>query len=217
MLPENSKGICRKCCHYSSCTRPCYPVKQFLYEKGECFERGGVLYPLHKQIPFSVCMKESDNGKNVANDEEKLLSDELESPFISFEPKLKTTGVFINRFFLRKSHKEIAQIYGISAKNAETLYRNAVKILLKNLEKLDKDGRKDIADKHYKRVYREKCNHLPKNLKWFLMANIFGLTPKEIAEIDGNTTNRNVSTAIFRFAERFKAGKVSLFDYGCIC
>ena len=157
-------------------------------------------------------MKPSDNGKDVANDEEKLLSDGLESPFRNFEPKLKITGVFIQRFFLRESYKNIANKYGISKSNARVTYSNAVNIILEELEALDQDGRKEIADNHYKKIYREKCSHMPKNMKWFLMANIFGLTPKEIAEIDGNTTNRNVSTAICRAKEHVKAGKFNLED-----
>jgi len=204
---------CKKCSHYPTCTRPCYPVKQFLKEKGEAFERSGVLYPLYKQIPLSVCMKEADNGKDVANDEEKLLSDELESPFISFKPKLKRTGVFVRRFFLRESYKDIARDFEITPENAMALYRNAVQIILEKLKHIDKDGRKDIADNHYKKMYRKKRNNIPKNMKWYVMANVFGLTPKEIAEIDGNTTNRNVSSAICRVADWVKIEEISLIEF----
>ena len=94
------KVRCDKCAHYSTCKRPCYPVEQYLREKGECFERDGVIYPLYKQIPISVYITEPKYGKLQANDEEKILSDELESPFKSFSPKLKMTYVFIHRFFL---------------------------------------------------------------------------------------------------------------------
>jgi len=103
-------------------------------------------------------------------------------------------------------------MFGISESGARVLYSNAVQKILDNLEILDNDGRKDIADKHYKKVYREKSDHLPKNQKWYLMANVFGLTPKEIAELDGKTTNKNVSSAIFRFAERDKTGNINLIE-----
>ena len=136
MLPEHLKGICKKCAHYPTCTRPCYPVKQYLYEKGEAFEKSGVLYPLHKQIPLSVCMKESHDGKEAPNDEERLLSTELESPFQTFQVKLKTTYCFIHRFFLKDSFKDIGHMLSISDKSAEVLYRAAVeKILDKLIEK----------------------------------------------------------------------------------
>jgi hypothetical protein len=208
VLKEDSKGICSKCSHFKMCETPCYPVTRYLYERGESFERGGVIYPLHKQIPISVCLKESEDGRKTANEEEKILSNQLESPFRHFEPGLKMTGIFIQRFFFRKKFKDIAEIYEISQSNARQIYSNALKIILENLKLLDKDGRKDIATNHYKKVFRNNAKKIPKNKKWWVMCNYFGLTPSEVAEIEG-TTNRNVSSAICRFDQRVRAGKVS--------
>jgi len=120
---------------------------------------------------------------------------------------MKTTGVFIHRFFLRDSYKDIAQMFGVSQSGARVLYSNAVKIILEKLEAMDQDGRKDIATKYHKKAYRDKASKMLKNKRWYLMAYVFGLTPSEIAEIDGNTTGRNVSSSICRFAGRVKSGK----------
>ena len=201
--PHSARISCKKCVHYKTCTKPCYPVEQMLKEKGECFERASILYPLHKQIPLSVCRKEADNGKDSANDEEKLLSTELESPFKSFTPRLKKTYVFIHRFFLKDDYKYIASVLGISVKAAENLYHEAVKKLMKQLEALDHDGREDVAAKHYLKVFRKK--KAPKNKRWWLMCNYFGLTPSEVAKIEG-TTGRNVSSAVCKFNAKVKAG-----------
>lgn len=48
---------------------------------------------------------------------------------------------------------------------------------------------------------------MSKNEKWYLMRQVFTLTPMEIAELDGNTTNRNVSIAICRYGQRVEKGK----------
>ena len=199
---------CKKCPHYSTCTRLCYPVKQILKEKGEAFERGGIIYPLHKQIPLSVCLKPSHDGKESPNDEEKLLSTELESPFKSFRANLKITYCFIHRFFLKDSFKDIGDMLGISNKSAEVLYREAVKKILVKLKDVDRDGRKTVAENHYKKVFRNKANNIPKNKKWWIMCNYFGMTPSEVAEME-NTTGRNVSSVICRFDAQVKAEKVT--------
>ena len=54
---------------------------------------------------------------------------------------------------------------------------------------------------------------LPKNLKWFLLAKVFGLIPQEVASIDGKTTNRNVSSAICRLAQGVWDGEVDPRQY----
>jgi hypothetical protein len=200
--------MCPKCSHYDFCKSPCYPVARNLYERGEPFEKNNVVYPLHKQIPISVCLKESKDGKDSPNNEEKILSDELESPFRHFDSKLKMTGIFIQRFFFRKKFKEIASMYEISTSNARQLYSQAQKTILKNLENLDQDGRKTVAGNHYKKMFQNNAKKIPKNKKYWIMCNYFGLTPSEVAEMEG-TTNRNVSSAICKFDQRVRAGKVS--------
>jgi len=207
MLPENSKSICKKCSHFPSCTTPCYPITRYLHEPGEVYERNAVVYPLHRQVQQSACLKPSDDGKEIANSSEKIFSDELESPFRNFSNKMMTTGIFIDRFFFRENYKDIAMKFGISESGARVLYSNAVQKILENLELLDQDGRKDIASIHYKKVFRKKAKAIPKNKRWWILCNYFGMTPQEVAEMD-RTTNRNVSAAVCRFNAQVKAGKV---------
>ena len=57
------KSICNKCSHFKTCEKSCYPVKKFLYEKGEVYERNAVVYPLHKHVQHSACLKPSDEDK----------------------------------------------------------------------------------------------------------------------------------------------------------
>jgi hypothetical protein len=102
-------------------------------------------------------------------------------------------------------------MFGISESGARVLYSNAIKMILENLELLDRDGRKDIASNYYKEVFRKKANGIPKNKKWWILCNYFGLTPAEVAAME-NTTNRNVSSAICRFDERVRAGKVNVIE-----
>jgi hypothetical protein len=123
------KSICNKCSHYETCKKPCYPVSRYLYEPGEPFEKSGVVYPLHKHVQHSACLRPSEEGKDS---DDKIFSTELESPFKSFSPRLKTTGIFIHRFFLRDSFKDIAQMFGISESGARVLYSNAVQKILEN-------------------------------------------------------------------------------------
>jgi hypothetical protein len=216
---EALKGICPGCPHFKSCKVPCSPVAKFLYEKGEPWEKKAkghngqditVSYPLHKQLPMSACLAESKDGKDSPNDEEKLLSDELGSPFSSFNPGLIRTGIFIGRFFNRQSFKELSIIYDMPPSHVRSHYSQAVKVLMKCLSILDQDERKNIADKHYKKAARNLSKNMPKNQRWYLMSRVFGLTPKEIAEIDGDTTNRNVSSAICRVERRLKSGDINL-------
>jgi DNA-directed RNA polymerase specialized sigma24 family protein len=144
-------------------------------------------------------MQPPEDGKD------NVFSNELESPFRNFTPELKQTGIFIHRFFLRDSYKDIALQFGVSESNARVQYSNAVRKILENLELLDQDERKDIASIHYKKIFRKKAKAIPKNKKWWVMVNYFGMTPSEVAEIEG-TTGRNVSSAICRFDEKVKAG-----------
>ncbi|MEJ2672471.1 MAG: hypothetical protein P8168_09790, partial [Deltaproteobacteria bacterium] len=70
---------------------------------------------------------------------------EAKSPFASFKPDLKQTGVFIDRFFNKWSYADLAVKYDTTVEGARKIYQAAVKRLLNVVEALDgKEGSRNF-------------------------------------------------------------------------
>ena len=97
------KTMCPKCSHYETCSTPCFPVAKELFKNGNVFEKNGVIFPLYNHIQFGEL--QNINKKGAITEADNFIADDVESPFRHFAPKLKMTGIFIQRFFFKKSFK----------------------------------------------------------------------------------------------------------------
>jgi hypothetical protein len=218
-------SICPKCSKYKSCKSPCYPVKQFLaednlsvYEKTGVSENGEsvtILYARSRETQQSMLSIGVDNrgDPRVSNKEQAAFSSENDSPFASFQPSLKITGIFIDKFFSNLSYADLAVKYDMSKQTAIKTYYNAVNRVLGVLEAMD---RKEFTDKRidlYKKRTKQRTGDLPKGQKWYLLNKLFGLRPSEIAEMEGlDKKSNSVRQLIIRVSDQLKAGEISLIE-----
>ncbi len=142
----------------------------------------------------------------------QVFSTENESPFASFKPQLKQTGIFIDRFFNNASYKDLAVKYDISRDAAIKIFYAATKRLMEIIEALD--GKKDLRNlDHWKKQVEKRSGSLPKGQRWFLLNKLFGLRPSEICEMEGlDKKNSTVRQLIIRVSDQLKAGEISLID-----
>ena len=213
------QGICGKCCHKSGCKIPCSPVKEYLafenravFEKTYTNEEGqqiSIIYSRPKEFNLSSFQKEGDTDKNRPNKIEMAFSTENESPFAHFEPNLKQTRLFIDRFFHKFSIEDLAIKYDLSVQRAYVYYEQAKKRVFDVLEALDSN--RPLKLDHYWKKIEERSGKLPKGQRWFLMSKVFQLTPSQIAEIEGLKNSASVSALIIRVSDQLKAGEIELF------
>jgi hypothetical protein len=105
---KSVKDICQKCCKYNTCTVPCYPIERYLERDNKRpFERSNnykiTVYSQYKQVIRSTFSRDNEKIEGrypTLSDETRGFRTENENPFSSFEPNLKLTSVFIQRFFL---------------------------------------------------------------------------------------------------------------------
>ena len=122
LLPENSSDICPRCAHYADCKTPCYPVSVYLardnlsvYEKTATNEKGQtvtLLFARSREIPESALPMTFEDSGIPADMSQRTFNTDAESPFASFNPKLKQTGVFLDRFFHGFTYGDLATKYG---------------------------------------------------------------------------------------------------------
>jgi len=137
--------LCKRCRHRSRCKAPCAPVEKYLaYGTSTPFEiylRDSVtkLCPASKRVVRrSEMVTEYDNREKASNEAQRAFSTENDTPFQDLTPRLKQTGIFIDRFFNRMPYAEIAEKYATSEHNAQCLYQNAVKRLDKTVKAMDR-------------------------------------------------------------------------------
>jgi hypothetical protein len=137
------KGVCEKCSRREGCETPCRPVELCLaqdnltvFEKtgvGENGEEITIIFARSREIPESMLPKISDKTDELID----VFTTKAESPFAGFNPDLKRTGVFIDRFFNKWSYEDLAVKYDPTVKGARDLYHLAVKRLLDVVKALD--------------------------------------------------------------------------------
>lgn len=137
------KGVCEKCSRREGCETPCRPVELCLaqdnltvFEKtgvGENGEEITIIFARSREIPESMLPKISDKTDELID----VFTTKAESPFAGFNPDLKQTGVFIDRFFNKWSYEDLAVKYDTTVKGARDLYHLAVKRLLDVVKALD--------------------------------------------------------------------------------
>ena len=199
-MTNNQQGMCGKCRKRKTCKTPCAFVEDILkFENEGVYEKTNgdsiTVYPRWREVQETVLQgKHEDSGKDRENN---IFSTEAENPFASYEPKLDRTHVFINRFFKGMSYQDIATMMDDDPERIRGLYKDSVKRLVKALEVMDK--RQAVVDdvKARLRISEKATGKLTKTQKWLLLNKVFGMLPREIAEMEG----ANVKTVCARIKD----------------
>lgn len=203
-------GACSKCSHRLTCKKPCFFVEEYLkFENRKPFERNfdefmTVIFPGSKKEVRECDLSTYEDGK-PAKENEAFFSTENESAFKSAsEPKLKQTGIFIDRFFFQMGYDELSEKYDTSLRSVMALYTNAKKRIVKTVEAMD---RVDLAKNNGAPVMKTK-----RAVQAFLLHAAFELSVSEISRLMGVS-----HTLIIRYLnttkDRLMTGEISLFDY----
>ena len=219
--------VCPKCSKFKSCKSPCFPVQQWLaednlsvFEKTAVNERGEVVQIVYarsretQQSTLSIGVDRSGDPR-LTGEEQAAFSTENENPFVSFKPRLKQTGVFIDRFFHGSSYEDLAVKYDMSAECARKTYHNAVNRLREVIKAMDTGEVPNKKVDYWKKQVEERSGSLPKGQKWYLLNKLFGLRPSEIAELEGlDKRSNSVRQLIIRVSDQLAAGEISLLKIG---
>ena len=197
---------------------PCAPVEYILkednaviYERVDHRNNRTILYASddNSRMIRESTMRGYARDKAAHNKIDGLFSTDAESPFANYSPKLKQTAIFIHRLLLGESYEEIAARFNTTADNAAKLYGKAQARILKALDLCDQH--QSIIDKaeYALQAGEEATGKLPKYVKWFLMAKCLGLTPVDIAKLEGTT--RGIVSPKIRYAyDRLITGEMKL-------
>ncbi len=212
--------VCNKCTHYKTCKKPCKPVELYLAENNHVFEKSytdkngkrvKIVFSNYKVYPESVITQEYDkSGKPDNKRTQQAFSTENESALSSFEPGLKTTGVFRDRFFLGFSYEDLGVKYGISVESARKTYHHGEQRIYKLLKDLDSKKR-DLS--YWEKMTSEKVKGMRQDVKIFLMHYVFELRPAEIQKLLNIKSLSYVSRQIKKVTGQLQSGKISLADF----
>ena len=214
------KEICQKCVHKETCTHPCRPVElhlaegnQGVFEKRYIDPASGrqmtVLYPTREKRETSMIDEFKETGI-PADKVQRTFSTLKDSPFRHFEPSLKQTGIFIDRFFNKYSNADLAVKYDVREKDAAEIYRRAVQRIMKIIMELD--ARK--SRKRRARYLDMQAGTLSDPHRWFLMARVLGMSASEISEFEGmDPKNSLVRMQLQRITNQLAAGEKNLIEF----
>jgi hypothetical protein len=213
------KGVCEKCPHWEICQTPCRPVELYLaqdnlavYEKtavGKDGKKITIVFAHGREIQESALAPVSDKTDDPVD---SPFTTETESPFASFNPSLKQTGIFIDRFFHGWSYEDLAVKYDVSVEVAQSHYFNAVQRLQAVVEAMDggKDSIRDLEP--WKRMVEERSGSFSTGVRWFLLNKLLGVRPSEIAKVEGVKDSSGVRALIIRVSDQLRCGEISLFE-----
>jgi hypothetical protein len=129
-------------------------------------------------------------------------SDVQEIAFVSTKsPRLKQTGIFIDRFFFRMSYHELAEKYQVERSAVAKLYVNAKERLVKTIEAMD---RVELAKNNGVALAA-----MPKAVRVFMLHAIFGLSNAEIGKFLG-MHHSLVHRCVTSTRDRILAGELDL-------
>ena len=169
-----------------------------------------VVFARSREIPESSLVQRKDPDFEP-EEAQQVFSTNNTNPFADFKPKLKQTGIFIDRFFNNWSHRDLAVKYEISEHSAIKIYYAAVKRLRAVLEAMDNEKEHRNLE-HWTKQVADRSGTLKKGQKWFLLNKLFGLRPSEIAEMEGMKGSSSVRQLIIRVSDQLKAGEINLID-----
>jgi hypothetical protein len=175
---------------------------------GENGEEITIIFARSREIPESMLPQVSDKTDEPID----VFTTEAESPFTSFKPDLKQTGIFIDRFLNKWSYEDLAVKYDTTAEGAKKIYHAALKRLQAVVEALD--GGKDSPHNFepWKKMVEERSGSFPAGMRWFLLNKLFQMRPAEIARMEGVKNPQGVRGMIIRVSDQLRAGEISLFE-----
>lgn len=213
------QGICQQCSHYDTCKTPCAPVAQYIsqdnlavFEKTAIGENGEEITIVFAQSKKFIRESELPRISSKTDDPiDSPFTTESESPFASFNPSLKQTGIFIDRFFHGWPYEDLAVKYDVTVEVAQSHYYNAVKRLQAVVEALDgKDGPRNFEP--WKKMVEERSGSFPTGVKWYLLNKLLNMRPAEIARMEGVKNPSAVRGLIIRVSDQLCCGEISLFE-----
>lgn len=227
MFPEDYQDMCAKCRHRNKCKEPCAFVEAILTEDNRppFYERNTtgqddtpirIIKSKNHRHEINQTNLDQYAGPAPADDDEprrqtEPFSTEAENPFVSYQPKLSQTTVFINRFFLGRPYEDIASDLEVSVDTVVSMFKRAKERLFEALYFADN---RQATIKRFESIRRRngaKFGKLTKGQRWFLMHDIFDLSVKEIADMEGATVHR-VNHAIIDATDRIKAGLATFLE-----
>lgn len=213
-----TNNMCAKCRKRQACKTPCAFVDAILRDENRpVFEKklGSnqiIARPRSQEVRESDFIHKDSSGElNSQELIDAVFSTETDSPFRTNDFKLERTQIFFRHFFKGESYEHLADVYDTDPATIRGIYSNAQKRLIYALELLDK--RLPIVNNAKSYIKRAEgiTGKLPKNQKHFLLAKLFGLTPKEIENFDG-TKQGDVSKNITYVADRLRTGEALFLD-----
>ena len=216
---NDHQGMCQKCKNRKSCKTPCAFVEAILTEGNRIYEKAGqsdiTVYPKWNEVQESVLRQKIEEDCNFMNEnnhiDAELFSTEDAMPWLHSNYGLERTKVFIMRVFEKRSWADIAMTLNTDADRVYHLFRDSTDRLIEALAVLDK-RRAVIDDVKVRLAISEKASgSMPKMHKWFLLNKVFGLLPREIAEMDGADV-KTVCGRIKDVADKVMAGQLTFMD-----
>lgn len=205
-------ACCPRCQHFENCEKPCPAVDMLAgpepYEPHE--GKFIIVHGDHREVNQShlESLDQDGDGTKIVDEYLNTLS---ESPFRHFDPSLKITGIFIDRFFYKWSYADIATKYEVKASSARGLYHHAVNRVFEVLEALDRE-KALVNFKTKAKQMEQRSGSLTKGVRWFLMNKVFGLSPPEIAKLENVKTQFLVNRQISLTYDKLIAGELDLFE-----
>ncbi len=151
---------------------------------------------------------ETDNQADI----ERMFSTDADNVFLVDEtPKATRAKVFYYHYFEGRPYSELAEIFGKSEPTIRNIYYEAKETLLAGLKILEQ-RRRVVDDVESRLKISEKATgKMPKTHKWFLLNKVFGLLPREIAEMDDAKVT-TVCARIKDVADRVMTGNLIFLD-----
>jgi hypothetical protein len=212
------QGVCEKCSHREGCKVPCRPVELYLaqdnltvFEKTGIGENGEEITIIFAQSDKFIRESELPQVSGKTGEPIEVFTTEAESPFAGFNPDLKQTGIFIDRFFNKWSYKDLAVKYDTTVEGARKIYQAALKRLQAVIEALD-GGKEAHNFEPWKKMVEERSGSFPKGVRWYLLNKLFQMRPAEIARMEGVKNPQGVRGMIIRVRDQLTCGEISLFE-----
>ena len=133
-----------------------------------------IIYARSREIPETGLMQKFTG--EPARRSLEVFSTENDSPFAGFNPHLKQTGVFIDRFFNKASYDDLAVKYDVTPHAAIKIYYAATKRLFEVFEAMDKGEVPTKQVDFWKKRVEERSGNFSKGQKWLLLNKLFGLS-----------------------------------------
>lgn len=172
------------------------------YEKNvhDCLK---VLYPESKKVYRESELSTFKDG-SITQGSQKFFStwnDLFDNE--DFTPRLKQTGIFIDKFFFQKNNKELAAKYKTSPGGISKMYINAKERMVKSIKAMDRA--------EYALSNGKKLAVMPRGVHVFLLHTLLELPVNEIAKFL-DIGHSAVIRHIRRTKEKIRSGEVDLFQ-----